>query len=80
MNSLDFFSDLVSDMTGAPREEIRFRLSELEKYVRNDKFVDSDISPENMKKILEAVKTDPQSFLDWVTDGEIDDCKRILPN
>ena len=80
MKSREFFSNLVSDMTGEPREEVRQRISELEKYVRNDEFINSDISQENMTKILEAVKTDPQTFLDWVTDGEIEGCKSIIPN
>ncbi len=77
MNTLDFYSNLVSDMTGVPREKVKKCISELEKYVENKRLLDSDISQENMTKILEAVKTDPQTFLNWLIDGQIEGFGRI---
>jgi hypothetical protein len=71
MNALEFYSRLISGITGIPAEHVKQYMFDYEKYVGNDGCMHFDVPLEDMKKISEIAKTDPNVFLNWVTEGQI---------
>lgn len=70
MTHLEFFAELLSEMTGASIDQVKQNMLEYEKHIERNSFIHTEISPDTIKKMRKAAKSDPQGFLRFITAGQ----------
>ena len=72
MTYLEFFAELLSEMTGISKKELTERMKEYDQHFESNNILYKEISKGDMDKMRNAARSDPQGFLMGILAGQKD--------
>lgn len=77
MRYIDFFAELVAEMTGGSKDIISAKMLVYEQHIENESVLYQEIAPEDAEKLRYAAKADPSGFSRSLEKGFADVLSRV---
>jgi hypothetical protein len=74
---LDFFSELISEITGEPREDIKRNIIEYLESIEKSDLIHKKIPRDHAESLREAARADPSLFRSFLAKGWLGALKDI---